>query len=75
VRTFEQDTTPRRRLVLLTCDRCGRTEEPDSLEGQEFLLYADRGGYGSIFGDGVDVACDLCQHCVKDVLGAWLAIK
>ena len=31
-------------------------------------------GYGSIFGDGNRVQADLCQHCVRKVLGRWLRV-
>jgi len=60
-----------------TCDRCGRRMSPDSadLEWQERLSVAYRGGFGSIFGDGCEISIDLCQHCVRDTLGAWLRIE
>lgn len=32
------------------------------------------GGYHSIFGDGNVVEMDLCQHCVKEVLGQWIRV-
>lgn len=41
---------------------------------QEFIHIRERGGYGSIFGDGSEIECDLCQHCVKKLLGAYLRV-
>lgn len=32
----------------------------------------NKGGYSSIFGDGVIVRLDLCQYCVKKLLGEYL---
>lgn len=58
------------------CDRCGRVISPsDYDEDQERLSIDFRGGYGSVFGDGSTVQADLCQHCVKKVLGRWLRIR
>nr|CBA28254.1 hypothetical protein Csp_A06350 [Curvibacter putative symbiont of Hydra magnipapillata] len=58
------------------CDRCGRQAERDDMdcEFHEFMSIQNRAGYGSIFGDGNRVDVDLCQHCVKDTLGAWIRI-
>lgn len=58
----------------VTCDRCGRADEADDFEGQEFLSHEMCGGYGSVFGDGHFIKLDLCQHCVRDVLGQWLRV-
>lgn len=57
------------------CDRCGR--EADAHEGEaEELVSIDRvGGYCSIFGDGNRISVDICQHCLKDILGEWLRIE
>jgi len=63
-------------IQSLICDRCGREAERDGLECEfhEFTSIQNRAGYGSIFGDGNRVEVDLCQHCVKDTLGAWIRI-
>lgn len=58
----------------VTCDRCGRTDEARSLEGQEFLEHYTSCGYASVFGDMNHVRLDLCQHCVKEVLGPWIEV-
>lgn len=58
------------------CDRCGRVMPPDDHdEYQERLSIDFRAGYASVFGDGNSVRADLCQHCVKKVLGRWLRVS
>jgi len=53
----------------IICDRCGREYDTDTfLEAQEFLHIDFVGGYGSIFGDGSHIRCDLCQHCLMDLI-------
>ncbi|MCT7310195.1 hypothetical protein N5J06_04515 [Ralstonia sp. CHL-2022] len=63
-------------LVACTCDRCQRrltADEPG--EWQERLSLDHLCGFDSIFGDGNLVYLDLCQHCVRELLGAWLRIE
>jgi antitoxin CcdA len=56
----------------ITCDRC-KTTHDDSMEMQEFLSWSDTCGYGNkTFGDMSFVSIDLCQYCVKEVLGEWI---
>jgi hypothetical protein len=68
-------------VVAITCDSCkrevtlmerGRPNLEGIYEYQEMLCWTNRGGYDSIFGDGTDITLDLCQHCVKKLLGAVL---
>lgn len=64
-------------VTALTCDRCAATFETsgsDRMEVQEFLRWRNTGGYASVFGDGASMAVDLCQHCVKEVLGPWIKV-
>lgn len=42
--------------------------------GHEKLSLSFTGGYTSVFGDGAEISIDLCQQCLKDVLGPWLRI-
>lgn len=79
MREYENRTV--RELQACTCDRCGRRmrphDPPGSPAGSEWngKLSLDWDcGYGSAFGDGAHVSLDLCQHCARDVLGAWLRI-
>lgn len=79
-RTFEEKYTD-----TITCDICKKTycyrkdemniNKDDCMEIQEFHHIGFRGGYGSIFGDGNDVTCDICQHCLKSVLGKYLVVE
>jgi len=54
------------------CDRCGELSNIDDSEFKEFLSIDHVCGYGSVFGDGERIAVDLCQRCVKNILGEWL---
>lgn len=62
--------------TITTCDRCGREMIPNDqdCQHQERIAVRFRAGYGSEFGDGNLVELDLCQHCVKEVLGEWLQV-
>ncbi|EFN9485535.1 hypothetical protein D3J50_12560 [Escherichia coli] len=63
-------------LCEKTCDRCGRHAKTvvDDIEFNEFLSVNHLAGYGSIFGDSNRLKLDLCQHCLKDVLGQWITV-
>lgn len=50
------------------CDACGTYEESQE-EAQEWLSWRHRGGYNSMFGDGEELSLDLCQACLKTLLG------
>jgi hypothetical protein len=58
----------------LICDCCKTTYDVDVdvMEVQEFHHVDFVGGFDSIFGDGVEVRCDICQYCLKKMLdGYW----
>ena len=60
-------------LSALVCDKCGkRIEADDTMEMQETLTLVIHGGYAAVLGDGMTYDLDLCQVCVKDVLGHYL---
>ena len=71
-----KDVRPASFVKQIRCDRCDRLAEVGDaeLEFQEFVSINQQAGYASIFGDGNHVQVDLCQHCLKDVLGRWLRI-
>jgi len=50
------------------CDRC-KKKISDEMELQETYSIKFIGGYNSVFGDENDVACDLCQDCLKKLIG------
>lgn len=56
------------------CDCCEKRLSVKDIECQETLSIDHIGGYSSIFGDGSRVQCDLCQECVKQLLGDYLRI-
>lgn len=62
-------------VASCTCDRCSLRLTPGDMEWQEKLSLSFTGGYTSIFGDGAQISIDLCQQCLKDVLGPWLRIN
>ena len=49
------------------CDRCSE-EVSDPMQLQETHRIRFTGGYSSVFGDGNNVACDLCQVCFHTLL-------
>ncbi len=55
----------------VVCDVCKAEFAADGLETQEFHHVQFTGGYGSIFGDGMIVECDICQHCLKSLIGEY----
>lgn len=60
-------------LFSIECDKCKKLiteEKPFQL--QEVLRVSFSCGYGSIFGDMTAWECELCQECVKEVLGEYL---
>lgn len=58
--------------VGFRCDRCQAIHE-DALEVDERKTIFVHGGFGSVFGDGVELQCTLCQNCVKECLGKYLS--
>jgi hypothetical protein len=62
----------------ITCDVCGKqffyNKEEDFFEIQEFFSIHHSCGYGSKFGDGVALDIDICQHCMKELLGNYFRI-
>lgn len=74
---YKQEMAPIQVETTYECDRCHRqaSSSKDSwIVFNEFLLFDRIGGYGSVFGDGNRIQLDLCQECVKDVLGRWIRV-
>jgi len=63
------------------CDKCGKKYSSDvqaddwCFEAQEFHHISFTGGFGSVFGDMISVECDLCQHCLKEMIGNFCRMK
>jgi hypothetical protein len=73
INTITKKTVRREKCVLsVTCDKCKKEISPDNVvEMQEVFHIRFTGGYGSVFGDESQVECDLCQHCLKELIGPY----
>ena len=66
------------RLSGIRCDRCqAEARLHGDISGlfdfQEYLLVEFTSGYGAkAFDDGINYSCELCEQCVKDLLGDYL---
>lgn len=63
----------------ITCDRCKNSYSTDpytddSMEVQEFHHIRFTGGFSSVFGDSVPIECDLCQHCLLELIGTFYRV-
>lgn len=60
-------------VTAIICDVCKKefNMETDLTEIQEFHNIYFTGGYGSVFGDGCEFELDICQHCLKQILGKY----
>lgn len=59
------------------CDCCNKiyyNKTSDFEYYEKFSLNQDC-GYASIFGDGNIIECDLCQMCLKKLLGNFIRIS
>lgn len=76
MRKIEQVSKATPTITEVTCDRCTIVVKADDImEFQEFLSLTYDAGYGNReFNDGDELEIDLCQHCVKVVLGPYLRL-
>ena len=56
------------------CDVC-KEKIDNEIELQEMYPIDFHGGYGSVFGDGNHIRCDICQHCLKKLINDFYRIK
>lgn len=74
-----KETIVNKRVEFVECDSCHKQFHPtkmdDYIEYGEILSINYHGGYGSIFGDGANIQCDLCQHCLKKILGQYIRLS
>ena len=73
MKEYNQVPTTYQELAAVICDVCGERHD-DPLEIQEFVSIRFTGGYGSAFGDGDTYECDICQRCLKRLLGSYLRL-
>ena len=58
------------------CDRCKKVYDvTDIFERQEFHHIEFTGGYGSVFGDENTVVADICQYCLKQLIGEFAVVE
>ncbi len=72
--TYKTELVEHREVDRIICDCCLK-ELTDIIERQESYQLGFVGGYGSVFGDGNYVRCDLCQHCLKLLVGQFFRIE
>lgn len=76
MRNYKIKTVEVEEIEDITCDKCGRVITPeDIMEWQESVRIEFIGGYNSIFGDENYVTCDLCQHCLYELIGKFCCIN
>lgn len=70
---FKKETIEQKVLSELICDRCNKSISlsDDFREFQESYSIRFTGGYTSVFGDMNNISCDLCQECLKDLIGEY----
>ena len=69
---YQTTLVERQEMKTFICDKCGKkytSKSEDCMELQETYSIRFTGGYSSVFGDSNSVSCDLCQHCLKDLIG------
>jgi len=76
MKTYTYIKVQQKEIISMTCNKCGKTtnmkDANSILDFQEWLSINFTGGYGSIFGDGSEYECDLCQQCTNELLGNYL---
>ncbi len=70
---YEERQSTVKSLISVQCDKCKKKfkRDDDVLEIQEFHHIGFTGGYASVFGDGDIIECDLCQNCLKELIGNY----
>ena len=71
MRVFVDQNVVTKVCTEIVCDRCGLRMPFNDVEWYESYRIEFTGGYGSIFGDGNRVECDLCQTCLHDLIGKF----
>jgi len=71
---IQKEEVIKKYIETVSCDVCGKKYENDSddIELQEFHHIRRTGGYGSVFGDSVTIKCDICQHCLYNIIGNYI---
>jgi hypothetical protein len=72
---YKKVTRTTEEISSVQCDKCGKEYDAGDLEVQEFHHISFCGGYASVFGDGTQVECDICQHCLYEMIGGFCRCK
>jgi hypothetical protein len=65
---YKSETKTVEEITSFKCDKCGKEYDAKDFEMQEFHHIKFTGGYASVFGDGTEVECDICQHCLHQMI-------
>lgn len=61
------------KFVGITCSVCKTFYGADDvMEIQEFYHIHFTGGYASVFGDMSEIRCNICQKCLKKMIGDYV---
>jgi len=74
---YKEVTQPIQEIVSVKCDVCGKeyNKGQDDFEIEALHHIRFIGGYASVFGDGTQVECDICQHCLQKMIGDFCRYK
>jgi hypothetical protein len=62
-------------ILSVACDICKEHYSFDDPEVDEFEFIRRTGGYSSVFGDEYVVEMDICQYCLKKLIGKYVDEK
>ena len=71
---YKKETVEQEVFDKFICDRC-KNAVIDDFELQESYIIRFRGGYASVFGDEDVIECDLCQHCLLELIGDFYRVN
>ena len=73
MKIYNQVSVTTTALTSIMCDVCKKVYDIEEWsETQEFTHISLNCGYNSVFGDGITVECDICQHCLQKLLGKYI---
>jgi hypothetical protein len=75
VKHYKEKTKTIKKLVSIECDKCHKVySKEDWWEKAHFHHINFTAGYGSVFDDHSKIECDICQHCLKEMIGGFCRI-
>lgn len=73
--TYKTEMVEKLMVDKIICDKCNKVISDDYIEEQEYHYINFMGGYGSVFGDEVEVETAICQHCLYELIKDFYKIK